>query len=48
LNTGKSGNDVKGFVKMPNKIYGFLQKKVVNKVNKCNGTFLDIHALMRK
>jgi len=28
LNTGKSGNDVKDFVRMPNKIYGFLHKSI--------------------
>jgi hypothetical protein len=31
LNTGKSGNDVKGFVRMPDKIYGFYTK-VLNQV----------------
>jgi hypothetical protein len=40
LNTRKSGNYVKGYVRMANKIYRFLYKRL-NQVNKYNGTFLD-------
>jgi hypothetical protein len=40
LNTGKSGNDVKGFVR--------IYTTVLNQVNGYDGTVLDIQAVMRK